>query len=114
MPTVTVNGNEAATNTDVLNGTRLVTVPPGKIIIECVAADNVAANHYTVSLTLPGGQAPWLDILVPGNATAGLGGVMDDRQSLTASFLNTKEGHVTLSFTETGDTEVFWQVTSQS
>lgn len=108
---ITVSGFEAATNTDVLNGTRLVTVPRGRIRVECIAADNVAANHFTASLTLPGGGAPWLDVLIPAGDTAGLAGVMDERLSLSGTY-PVSAGHVTLSFTETGDTEVYWRVTS--
>lgn len=109
---ITVSGFEAATNTDVLNGTRLLTVGVGKIKVEVIGADNVAANHFTSSLTLPGGEAPWLDVLIPGGATAGLAGVMDDRLSLSAVYDIFKEGHVTWSFTEVGDTEVYWRITS--
>lgn len=107
-----VAGFEAATNSDVLNGTRLVTVGVGTVVIQAIAADNVAANHYTMSVTLPGGAAPMLDVLVPGGATAGLAGVMDDRVCFTGTYRIVKEGHLTMSFTETGDTEVYWTVTS--
>jgi len=109
---ITVSGLEIATNADVLNGTRLVTVGLGSVKIEVQAADNIAANHYTTSLTLPSGEAPWLDLIVPGTATAGLTGIIDDRIALIAVFAITKEGHITLSFTEIGDTEVYWRVTS--
>lgn len=112
MGAITVSGFEAASNTDVLNGTRLVTVGRGKVKVECISADNVAANNYTASLTLPDGDAPWLDVLVPGGGTAGVAGVMDDRLSLVGIYEVTKDGHVTLSFTETGDTEVYWRVTN--
>ncbi len=113
MGSITVGGQETATNTDVLNGTRLVTVGVGKVVVECSASDYIAANHYTVSLTLPGGNAPWLDVPVPqGQLTAGTTGILDDRLLLLGSFMVTREGHVTLSFTEVGDTEVSWRVTS--
>lgn len=114
MGVVTVTGFEAATNADVLNGTRLVTIETGRVTVEMQAADNVAANHYTVSLTLPDGSAPLLDMLVPGGATAGLAGILDSRLSYSATFRVTKAGHMTLSVTEVGDTEMFWRVTSQS
>lgn len=109
---ITVSGFEAATNTDVLNGTRLLTVGIGQLKVEVIAADNVAANNYTCSLTLPSDEAPWLDVLVPGGGTAGLAGVMDDRLSLSGIYQINAPGHVTLSFVETGDTEVYWRVTS--
>lgn len=109
---ITVTGFEAATNADVLNGTRLLSVPLGKIRVECQAADNVAANKFVTSLTLPSGEAPWLNVDVPGGATAGLAGVIDERRSLSGVYDITAPGHVTLSFTETGDTEVTWRVTA--
>lgn len=110
---ITVSGFEAATNADVLANSRLVTVPVGQVLVEVIAADNVAANNYTASLTLPGeGKAPWLDVLVPGGATAGLAGVMDERLAMRGVYTINEPGHVTLSFTETGDTEVYWRVTS--
>lgn len=114
MGIITISGFEAATNADVTANSRLVTVPPGQVKIEIIAADNVAANNYTVSLTLPGGEAPWLDLLVPGGATAGLAGVMDDRLSLSGTYNVPEAGHVTLSCTETGDTEMYWRMTSLS
>lgn len=109
---ITVAGFESATNADVLNGTRLVTMGLGSVKVEVQAADNIAANNFTCSLTLPSGEAPWLDVLVPGSATAGITGIIDDRLAMIGVYPITKEGHVTLSFVETGDTEVFWRVTS--
>jgi len=114
MGIITVAGFEAASNADVLNGTRLVTIEVGRVTVEMIAGDNDATNHYTASLTLPDGSAPLLDVLVPGSATAGLSGVMDSRLAYVATFRVTKSGHMTLSFVETGDTEIFWRVTSSS
>lgn len=113
MGVITVAGFEAASNTDVLNGTRLVTIEVGRVTVEMQAADNIAANNFTASLTLPDGSAPLLDVLVPGTATAGLTGILDSRLSYSATFKVTRSGHMTLSFTKTGTTEVFWRVTSQ-
>lgn len=109
---ITETGFEAATNADVLANTRLLSVPAGYIKVECQAADNVAANNFVASLTLPDGQAPWLNVLVPGGRTAGLAGVLDDDLSLSGVYPIYQPGHVTLSFIETGDTEVSWRVTS--
>jgi len=114
MGVITVTGFEAASNSDVLNGTRLVTIEVGRVTVELIAGDNDATNHYTCSLTLPDGSAPLLDVLVPGAGTAGLSGVMDSRLAYTATFRVTKSGHMTLSFTEIGDSEVFWRVTSST
>lgn len=112
MITIIVTGFEAATATDVLQGTRLQTVPSnGILLIEMQAADNVAANSWAASLQLPSGRTPFTGMLVPGGRTAGLAGCLDPEFSFQASFRIRQGGHSVLDFTETGDTEVFWRVT---
>lgn len=108
---ITVTGREAASNTDVLNSSRLQNVPVGKIRVELQADLNTAAANYTVSLTLPSGDTPWLDVIVP-SSNPSLTGVMDERTTLSGTFINTKAGHVTLSVVETGTTLLDWRVTS--
>lgn len=112
MIIITVTGFEAATNTNVLQGTRLQTVPSNGILaVEMQAADNVAANSYAASLELPDGSVPFTGMLVPGGRTAGLAGNIDSDMAYRATFAISQGGHAVLSFTETGDTEVFWRVT---
>lgn len=109
---IIVAGFEAATNTDILQGTRLQTVPAnGTLTFELQAADNVAANNYEVSVQLPGGDTPMNGVLVPGGATAGLGGIIDERLDLQATFLIEQGGHCVFSCVEEGDTEMSWRVT---
>lgn len=115
MTTITVTGFEAATNADVLQATRLQTVPSnGILLVECQAADAVAANQYVAGLQLPGGAVPFTGMLVPAGAATGLAGVLDSRECYKGSFAITQGGHAVLDFTETGDTEVFWRVTFKS
>ncbi len=114
MPSfITVTGREAATNTDLLANTRLLSCPAGsKLKIELQADLNTAAANYTVTLSLPGqGQAPWQDIIVP-SSNSSLTGVMDERTTLSAVFDILAAGHVTISVTETGTTLLDWRVTS--
>lgn len=112
MITITVTGFEAATNADVLQGTRLQTVPSnGILMIEFQAADNVAANSYAAGLQLPSGATPFVGMLVPAGAATGLAGILDAREAYRGSFRISQGGHTVLDFTETGDTEVFWRVT---
>lgn len=112
MITITVTGFEAATAADVLQATRLQTVPTnGILLVEMQAADNVAANSYAASIQLPDGSTPFTGMLVPGGATAGLAGNIDARLAYRGSFQIRQGGHCVLDFTETGDTEVFWRVT---
>jgi len=113
MGTITITGREAASNADLMNGTRLLSVPMGKLKIVMQANANDATNNFTCSLTLPSGEAPWLDIQVPGSNPA-LTGVLDERQVLAGVFDIIQEGHVTLSITEAGTALLDWQITSFS
>lgn len=112
MGPIIVTGQEAATNADILQGTRLQSVPAGGLLtFEIQASDNVAANNYVVSIQLPQGDTPMNSVLVPGGLTAGLAGVIDDRVELLASFPVTQGGHTVFSCVETGDAEMDWRVT---
>lgn len=115
MPgTIIVGGLEAATNTDILQGTRLQTVPMrGYLFFEIQASDNVAANNYAASIQMPSGDTPMNGTPVPGGATAGLGGILDDRLALRVRFRIQQGGHCVFSVTETGDAECTWRVTYQ-
>lgn len=109
---IIVSGFEAASNTDILQGTRLQTVPEnGLLTFEMQASDNIAANNFEVSIQLPDGNTPMNGVLVPGTATAGLTGIIDERTDLQASFPITQGGHCVFSAVEEGDTELFWRVT---
>lgn len=109
---IVLSAQEAASNTDILQGTRLQTVPRnGVLSFELAASDNVAANNYVVSIQLPDGSTPLNATLVPGGATAGLAGVIDDRLSLKARFRIGQGGHCVFSCVETGDAELTWRVT---
>jgi len=109
---IILSGQEAATNADILQGTRLQTVPSSGILtFEMQASDNVAANHYTVSVQMPGGDTPLNGVRVPAGAVAGLAGVIDEREDLQASFAISQGGHCVFSVTEVGDTEFTWRVT---
>ncbi len=109
---IILSAEETASNADILQGTRLQTVPgPGVLTFEMQSADSIAANHYTVSIQLPGGDTPMNGTLIPGTATAGLTGILDERLNLTASFPIAQGGHCVFSCTETGDTEFMWRLT---
>ncbi len=112
MGPIILSAEETGTNADILQGTRLQTVPgPGVLTFEMQAADCIAANNYTVSIQLPGGDTPMNGTLIPGTATAGLTGILDERLNLTASFPISQGGHCVFSCTETGDTEFMWRLT---
>lgn len=111
MAQITVTGREAATNADILATGRLITMPIGRMKIEVAASLNDSTNGFTASLTLPSGEAPWLDIQVPGTNPS-LGGVIDDRQALIAVYDILESGHVTFSVTESGTALLDWRITS--
>ena len=111
---IILSGQEAASNADILQGTRLQTVPSnGVLLFELQASDNDATNNYTVSVQMPGGDTPMNGVRIPCGNSTGLAGVIDDRTCLTASFPIQKGGHCVFSTTETGDSELTWRVTFQ-
>lgn len=111
---IMVTSFDAASNTDILQGTRLQTVPRNGILtFELQASDNVAANNYVFTIQLPNGDTPCNGVLVPAGATAGLAGIIDDRLAVKLRFAIAQGGHCVFSVTETGDTEVFSRVTFQ-
>lgn len=106
---IIVTGFEAASNADMLTGTRVAAAPyNAKYTFILQAADNVAANHFTVTIALPGGDVPLDGVLIPAGTIAGLGGVLDDRTSTMISFAIQAGGNVLFSCVETGDTELTW------
>lgn len=109
---IILSGQEAASNTDILQGTRLQTVPAGGILtFELQASDNDATNNYTVDVQMPGGDTPMNATRIPCGNSTGLAGVIDERTNLTASFAIAQGGHCVFSATETGDAEITWRVT---
>jgi len=112
MGPIILSGLEAASATDILQGTRLQTVSRGGILtFEIQASDNTAANFYTASVQMPGGDTPMNGTRIPGGNSTGLAGVIDERTDLQASFPISQGGHCVFSVTETGDAELAWRVT---
>lgn len=109
---IILSGQESASNTDILQGTRLQTVPSGGILtFELQASDNDATNNYTVAVQMPSGDTPMNGTRIPCGNSTGLAGVIDERTNLTASFAIQQGGHCVFSVTETGDSELSWRIT---
>lgn len=109
---IIVAGQEAATNADILQGTRLQSAPgPGSMTFELQAADSDGTNFGIVSVQMPGGQVPMSAVRIPCGNSTGLAGVIDERTDLQATFPVTQGGHTTFDWTETGDTELSWRIT---
>ena len=111
MGPIILSSVESATNADILQGTRLQTVPAGGVLtFELQAASSTDAANYTTSVQMPNGDTPLNNVRVPGCNPA-LEGVIDERQNLTVSFPIMQGGHCVFSCTETGTTQLAWRVT---
>ena len=111
MGPIILSGLETATNTDILQGTRLQTVPAGGVLtFELQSETNSGSAFIAVSVQMPNGDTPLNNVRVPGCNPA-LAGVIDERQNLTVSFPIMQGGHCVFSATETGASSLSWRVT---
>lgn len=98
-----------ATASDILNGTRLNSIPyNGVLTLDFLADLSNATNHYNVTIQLPNGDVPVDGQQVLGSNPA-LGGVLDERQLMRYSFRAPQGGHFTVSLTETGAAICTWR-----
>jgi len=96
-------------NTDVLNGTRLNSIPyDGMLTLDFLADLNDATNNYVVTIQEANGDVPLDSQPVPG-VNPSLGGVLDERQLLRVSLPVTQGGHVNVALTETGAAIATWR-----
>ena len=111
MGPIVLSSSEVASNTDILQGTRLQTVPAGGILtFEMQALNNTPTANFAVSIQMPNGDTPLNSVRVPAcNPT--LDGVIDERQNLTVSFPIMQGGHCVFSTVETGTSSLAWRVT---
>lgn len=109
---IIVSEEETASNTDMLGGTALETIPEnGSVLVEASASDCIAANHYTLTFSV-GDVIPLNGTLVTSHMfTAGTTGVLDDATSLNFRHRVSKGDKIMMTCTETGDTEMVWRVT---
>ena len=111
MGPIILSSVEAATNTDILQGTRLQTVPAGGVLTFELGADaNSAADNCVVSIQMPNGDTPLNNVRVP-SCNPSREGVIDERQNLTVSFPIMQGGHCVFSTTESGTANLSWRVT---
>lgn len=98
-----------ATTADILQGTRLQTVPAGGFMtFELQSNENDATNSYTVSIQMPNGDTPLNTVKIPaGNAD----GEIDELKKLMITLPIAQGGHTVLSVTETGTAILAWRVT---
>jgi len=111
MGPIIISSLELATNADILQGTRLQTVPAGGVLtFELQSSVASSINFFSVSVQMPNGDTPLNSVRVPGSNPA-LPGVIDERQNLTVSFPIMQGGHCVFSATETGSSDLTWRVT---
>lgn len=100
-----------ATNADILQGTRLQTVPAGGVLtFELQAQKNLVSDNFAVSVQMPNGDTPLNSVNVPA-CNPNEHGVIDERQNLTVSFPIMQGGHCVFSATETGSSSLAYRVT---
>jgi len=103
---------ETASNPDILQGTRLQTVPSGGILtFEFEASENDDANGFTVSIQLPSGDTPMEGINVPAGRESAQPGVINEQDKLMASFPVAQGGHTVFSVVVSGTSVFAWRVT---
>ena len=111
MGPIILSDLEIASNSDILQGTRLQTVPAGGVLtFELQSSENDPSNNYTVSVQMPNGDTPMNNTRIPGTSPSD-NGIIDERQNLTVSFPIMQGGHCVFSCTETGDCALAWRVT---
>ncbi len=102
---------EFATNTDILQGTRLQTVPAGGFLtFELCANDNDVGTFMSASIQMPNGDTPLNGVKVPAANPANVG-TIDDRQKLMITLPIAQGGHTVFSVEETGACTMAWRVT---
>lgn len=100
---------EDATNADILQGTRLQTVPQGGYLtFEMQANDNTVTDFVTVSIQMPNGDTPLNGVRVPAGVT-NFGLNNNDKTQITLPVA--QGGHTVFSCEETGVTRLVWRVT---
>ncbi len=93
-----------ATTSDLLNNTRLSSIPfNGTLVIQAQANLGNATNNYAITIQLPNGEVP-VDgqQVAAGQEGDALGGQLDTRYLDQWSFPAPQGGHFTISLTESG------------
>ena len=109
MADILVTGNEVASNTNLLTGTRLETIPAGAAFLHfrCSVDLNDASNNYALTIELPLGTIPVDGQRVPANAQ-GADGVLDERTLLQWTWPALPGGRFIISVVESGTAVFTW------
>ena len=106
---IILSGVLTASNTDVLQGTRLQTVPAGGALTFQLEADkNDTTDSHEVTIQLPGGDTPLEKVRVP---AGGVIGSLDSRKMLQFTSGVAQGGHTVFSTVATGAAVLSYRVT---
>jgi len=103
-----------ATDSDILNNTRLSSIPytGGALTVLAMANLNNATNNFSMTIQLPDGSVP-VDaqpVLSGQDVEGALGGQLDSQRMMQFTFPAPQGGHFTIAFTETGAAILTWAV----
>ena len=106
---IVLSSLENGTNSDILQGTRLQTVPQGGYLtFEIQSNLNTNTDFYTVSIQMPNGDTPINGVRVPAGATSY---ALNNNDKTQITLPVAQGGHTVFSCEETGGTELIWRVT---
>jgi len=106
---IVLSDDATATNSDILQGTRLQTVPAGGFLtFEVQASANDDTNNASISIQMPNGDTPLNGVRVPKGATEGAIN-FNDKMMITLPIQ--QGGHTVFSVEETGAVYMAWRVT---
>jgi len=101
-----------ASDADILNDTRLSSIPYSGGILTVLAMANLnnATNNFTITIQLPDGSVPvdGQPVLAGQEVEGALGGQIDLSHAMQFSFPAPQGGHFTIAFTETGAAVATW------
>jgi hypothetical protein len=106
---IVLSSIELATNSDILQGTRLQTVPQGGYLtFELQSSVNSDTDFVAVSIQMPNGDTPLNGVRVPAGVT-NFGLNNNDKTQITLPVA--QGGHTVFSVEETGVAALAWRVT---
>jgi len=109
---IMVDGQESASNADLLSSTLLSSIPAnGILMFEFQNSDNDATNFGTIAIQLPDNSQPLNGVRIPTGAVANLAGVIDEREALKLRFRITQGGTCLAAYVETATCIMTWRCT---
>ena len=99
---------ELTSNADILQGTRLQTVPQGGYLTFELQSDVNFSSYFAISVQMPNGDTPLNDVRV----SSGQGvGILNNNDKMQITLPVAQGGHTVFSATETGTATLAWRVT---